>query len=117
MLYGKTAANHLSQFVKEIPEELCEKHGEQNTPMSSYTKPERFSFLKEEAAKRKAVAAAPKNEVYGNFEAGDRVKHNIFGEGTVTASLKMGNDEMLTINFDTRGEKKVMRNNAKLIKM
>lgn len=118
MLYGKTAANPLSQFVREIPEELCKKHGQQSTPMSSYTKPERFSFLKEEAEKRKAAASpAPKTEFYGNFEVGDRVKHNIFGEGTITAALQMGNDEMITINFDTRGEKKVMRNNAKLVKL
>lgn len=119
MLYGKTAANHLSQFVEEIPEELVEKHGEQSAPISSYVKPERFSFLKGEAAKRKAAAAAPTPapSSYGTFTAGDRVKHNIFGEGTVTATLQMGNDEMITINFDTRGEKKVMRNNAKLTKL
>lgn len=119
MLYGKTAANHLSQFVEEIPEELIEKHGEQSAPISSYSKPERFSFLKGEAEKRKTAAAqsAPAPSSYGSFAAGDRVKHNIFGEGTITATLQMGNDEMITINFDTRGEKKVMRNNAKLTKL
>ena len=119
MLYGKTAANHLSQFVEEIPEELLEKHGEQTAPMSSYTKPERFSFLKEEAEKRKAAAAPKVTAVgaFGHFEVGDRVKHNVFGEGTITAALQTGNDEMLTIDFDTRGEKKIMRNNAKLIKI
>ncbi|MDE7229117.1 MAG: UvrD-helicase domain-containing protein [Oscillospiraceae bacterium] len=118
MLYGKTAANQLSQFVREIPEELCEKHGEQRAPMSSYTKPERFSFLKGEAEKRKAAETAPRPAAsYGTFAVGDRVKHNIFGEGTITATLQTGNDEMITISFDTRGEKKVMRNNAKLTKL
>ena len=119
MLYGKTVANPLSQFVKEIPEELCQKSGEQAAPLSSYTKPERFSFLKEQSEKIKAAAAASTSTpgFYGSFEVGDRVKHNIFGEGTITATLQMGNDEMITIDFDTRGEKKVMRNNAKLTKL
>ena len=120
MLYGKTAANRLSQFVEEIPEELVEKHGEHAAPISSYTKPERFSFLKEEAEKRKAAAASHAVTTvgaFGHFEVGDRVKHNVFGEGTITAALQTGNDEMLTIDFDTRGEKKIMRNNAKLIKI
>lgn len=117
MLYGKTASNHLSQFVTEIPEELCEKHGEERAPMSSYTKPERFSFLKGEAEKRKAMASVPKTASYGTFEVGDRVRHNIFGDGTITATLQTGNDMMITINFDTRGEKKIMRNNAKLTKI
>ena len=119
MLYGKTAANQLSQFVREIPEELCEKFGEQRAQTSNtYSKPERFSFLKEESEKRKAAESAPRPAAsYGTFAVGDRVKHNIFGEGTITATLQTGNDEMITINFDTRGEKKVMRNNAKLTKL
>lgn len=119
MLYGKTAANHLSQFVEEIPEELVEKHGEQSAPISSYVKPERFSFLKGEAEKRKAAAAVPAAppSFYGTFDVGDRVKNKIFGEGTITAILQTGNDALITINFDTRGEKKVMRNSAKLTKL
>ncbi len=51
------------------------------------------------------------------FTIGDRIKHNIFGEGTVTTVLQTGNDAMITINFDTRGQKKVMKNNAKMTKI
>lgn len=114
MLYGKTNSNKLSKFITEIPEELCENNG--NLPeLHSYSKPQRRSFLKEETAKMRSAAAAP--VTYENFGVGDRVKHKLFGEGTVTAILQAGNDMMITVNFDTRGEKTVMRNNSKMVKI
>lgn len=118
MLFGKTNNNKLSSFIREIPEELVEKHGER-PKTHSYSKPERHSFLREETAKMKAhtVAEAISRATAEDFAVGDRVKHNIFGEGTVTAVLQTGNDAMITINFDTRGQKKVMRNNAKMTKI
>lgn len=113
MLFGKTSANKLSSFIREIPEELCEKHGE-GRRTQTFSKPERHSFLKEETAKMKAAVPRANDEV---FSVGDRVKHNLFGEGTVTAVLQTGNDAMVTIDFDTRGQKKVMKNNAKMTKI
>ena len=114
MLYGKTTANKLSEFICEIPEELVEKHGEQPVVRNPIVKPEKHSFLKEQSQKMHA-ADAPKS--FESFSAGDRVKHNIFGEGTVSEVLPMGNDAMITIQFDKRGPKKLMRNNAKLKKL
>ncbi len=113
MLFGKTSNNKLSSFIREIPEELCEKHGER-LKTHSYSKPERHSFLKEETAKMKAAMPRANDEV---FTIGDRIKHNIFGEGTVTAVMQTGNDAMITIDFDARGQKKVMKNNAKMTKV
>ncbi|MDE6726732.1 MAG: ATP-binding domain-containing protein [Oscillospiraceae bacterium] len=114
MLYGKTTANKLSEFICEIPEELVDKHGERVQPKNPIVKPERRSFLKEQSEKIKA-AAPPKT--FESFAAGDRVKHNIFGEGTISEVQLMGNDAMLTIDFDKRGSKKLMRNNARLKKI
>lgn len=51
------------------------------------------------------------------FAAGDRVKHNVFGEGTVADAKRMGNDTMLTINFDNGQSKKVMANFARIEKL
>ena len=115
MLYGKTAANKLSEFICEIPEEYIEKRGEQPAPRNPITKPEKHSFLKEQSEKIHNMAASPKS--FENFSAGERVKHNIFGEGTVSEVVPMGNDAMITIDFDKRGVKKLMRNNAKLTKL
>ncbi len=116
MLYGKSSANKLSTFIREIPEELVEKHGE-NPPKTGFTphKPQRRNYLAEEAMK-KPVTATP--HITGEtFSKGDRVKHNIFGEGTVLDAKKMGNDTMLTICFDGVGDKKLMANFAKITKV
>lgn len=116
MLYGKTTANKLSEFICEIPEELVERHGERTAAKNPIVKPEKHSFLKEQSEKIKAaVPASP--TAFENFAVGDRVKHNIFGEGTISEVLLTGNDAMLTIMFDKRGPKKLMRNNAKLNKI
>ncbi len=115
MLFGKTTANRLSEFIADIPEELCERHGERAAPKNPIVKPERRSFLKEQSEKLKVAAPAP--VAFESFKAGDRVKHNIFGEGEVVEVVTMGNDAMITINFDSRGPKKLMRNNAKLKKL
>lgn len=114
MLYGKTTANKLSEFICEIPEEFTEKHGEQTAVRNTVVKPEKRSFLKEQSEKLH-TAAGPKS--FESFSAGDRVKHNIFGEGTVSEVVIMGNDAMITIDFDQRGVKKLMRNNARLVKL
>lgn len=114
MLYGKTTANKLSAFISEIPGELVEKHGEQTIVRNPIVKPEKRSFLKEQSEK---IKAAEPSKVFESFSAGDRVKHNIFGEGTISEVISMGNDAMITIEFDRRGPKKLMRNNAKLKKM
>lgn len=114
MLYGKTTANKLSAFISEIPEEIVEKHGEHAIVRNPIVKPERRSFLKDQIEKMK-VAEPPK--VFESFSVGDRVKHNIFGDGTISEVVSMGNDAMITIEFDKRGPKKLMRNNAKLKKL
>lgn len=115
MLFGKTTANKLSEFIADIPEELTERHGERIAPKNPIVKPERRSFLKEQSEKLKI--AAPEPRAFESFSPGERVKHNIFGEGEVTEVIPMGNDAMITINFDKRGPKKLMRNNAKLTKL
>ncbi len=116
LLYGKSSANKLSTFIREIPEELVEKQGEE-TPKNGFTphKPQKRNYLVEEAMK-KPVTATP--HITGEtFSPGDRVRHNIFGEGTVLDAKKMGNDSMLTISFDKVGEKKLMANFAKITKV
>ena len=52
-----------------------------------------------------------------NFEVGNRVSHNIFGEGTVLTAKRMANDTMLEIAFDTKGTKKIMANFARIKKL
>ena len=114
MLFGKTTANKLSEFICEIPEELTERHGENTAPRNPIVKPVKHSFLKEQSEKMKNT---PQPTAFASFAVGERVKHNIFGEGTIAEVVPMGNDAMMTIEFDKRGSKKLMRNNAKLNKI
>jgi DNA helicase-2/ATP-dependent DNA helicase PcrA len=51
------------------------------------------------------------------YEAGERVMHKIFGEGTIISATPAANDFMLEIAFDKVGTKKIMANFAKLTKL
>ncbi|MCL1832800.1 MAG: hypothetical protein FWG45_07865, partial [Oscillospiraceae bacterium] len=51
------------------------------------------------------------------YEAGERVKHKVFGEGFITEISDMGNDSLLEIAFDNVGTKKIMANFAKVEKI
>lgn len=116
VLYGQTMRNKLSTFVREIPENLIEKTGERvRQPQSAWKKPEKPNYLAQEAA---MMAAKPAPVATGIvFAAGDRVKHNVFGQGTVEEAKRMGNDTMLTIKFDNGQNKKVMANFARIEKI
>jgi len=116
MLYGQTMRNKLSTFIREIPEELIVMKGyKPKAATSTWTKPQKPDYLAAEAAKKPTI---PKPIVSGvAFNAGDRVRHNVFGEGTVTEAKRMGNDTMLSINFDTAGAKKLMANFARIEKV
>ena len=64
-----------------------------------------------------ADASNAKKAAAVDYTAGERVKHNVFGEGTVISSKPMGNDHMLEIAFDSVGTKKIMANFAKIVKI
>jgi len=120
MLYGQTMRNKLSTFIREIPEELIVMKGgrpvsENAAAASTWTKPQKPDYLAKEAAKKPVIPQAiASGEV---FAEGDRVRHNVFGEGTVTKAVLMGNDTMLYINFDKVGEKRLMANYARIKKV
>ncbi len=118
MLYGQTMRNKLSTFIREIPEELIVMKGDKPRVVNSagtWTKPQKPDFLAQEAAKKSAIK--PPVATGETFAAGDRVRHNVFGEGTVTQATRMGNDTMLAIEFDKAGAKKLMANFAKITKV
>ena len=51
------------------------------------------------------------------YEAGDRVRHVKFGEGTVTDIKEGGRDHEVTIEFDSVGTRKMFAKFAKLVKV
>lgn len=119
MLFGNTNRNRISRFIKELPSEYLETQQQQierkpvdtNAPkiVASTNIP-----LQAQIANKKRIE---KPTVNVEFAVGDRVSHNIFGEGTVLAATKMSNDTMLEVAFDSKGTKKIMANFAKIKKI
>ena len=49
-----------------------------------------------------------------DVKVGDTVTHRKFGKGLVVSAVKLGNDMLLEVAFETCGTKKLMANAAKL---
>ena len=129
MLYGQTKPNPASRFLSEIPEGLVERpvlaqpvyqgrsytanpYPERKTP-SFYAKSaagERSTIAKKPAVPQRPASAAALN-------AGDRVRHPVFGEGSVLSAQRMAADMIYEVAFDTVGTKKMMGTYAKLQKI
>lgn len=121
MLYGITNRNARSRFIKELPPELLNEESESlirstgvNTAYAKAQPVSSMSLQKQLAVKRRAETKTASDQ---NFETGNRVSHNIFGEGTVLSAKRMANDTMLEVAFDTKGTKKIMANFAKIKKL
>ncbi|MCL2053549.1 MAG: UvrD-helicase domain-containing protein [Oscillospiraceae bacterium] len=130
MLFGNTSRNIASRFVKEIPYEYVERESgvEDLTPspltpnplpqpptLSTKSAPQ-ASPLNTKATFLKPAKSQEKNPPV-KLSVGDRVRHNVFGEGMVISVKVMSNDMMLEIAFDTAGTKKLMANYAKIVKI
>ena len=98
LLFGKTLYNPKSRFLDEIGEEYKVEEILEQKP----------KYRTEFGEKTKKVES---------FVAGDRVKHYMFGEGTVLSVREMGADVLYEIAFDKAGTKKLMATYAKLLKL
>lgn len=118
MLYGRTDRNRTSRFIKEVPSQYIEKREDAELESNYYTPAQggitaaRSMSLQQQLAMKKTGTAA----VIEDFTVGERVKHKIFGEGTVLSAKKIANDTLLEIAFDSKGTKKIMANFAKIKK-
>jgi len=115
MVFGATNRNRISRFAEEIPDSKLDKMDETMSfaTFTSYTKPA--------TPVTKPVASVGVKEkvqtVAIDFSVGDRVRHKVFGEGTVLSITNMGNDNLIETAFDKIGTKKIMANFAKLVKI
>ena len=119
MLFGSTNRNLISRFAKEIDSDYVEridstvKIADEGNDVIVQSVPK--YTLQSDIANRKVEQAKKKAEA--DYSVGERVKHNIFGEGTVLSVKKISNDAMLEIAFDSVGTKKLMANFAKITKI
>lgn len=135
MLFGCTNRNMPSRFLKEIPSELCETNvGYASDPWETKLKQaiaggnsEGFgynSYQKDYGNSSSQKAPEPKStyresssSITANtveYTKGMRVRHKVFGEGTVLKTTPMGGDSLLEIAFDNCGTKKLMSNFVKM---
>ena len=121
MLYGRTSSNPASRFLAEIPERLLELPKETGMRdvggMSAHRWGEQVRTAST-ASHTVGRAPTPKPTASAErLESGDRVRHMLFGEGTILTVTKMGADLLYEIAFDTKGTKKLMATYAKLKKI
>ncbi len=123
LYFGRTSSNKLSRFAAEIPEELIEHRSSRKQGPSTAPK----IYVREGNVTERhspkndiTVISTPKRVVRPTgpeILEGDRVRHKVFGEGTVFSAKKMANDTLFEVIFDTVGTKKLMGNYAHLEKI
>jgi len=112
MLYGQTSYAKPSRFIDEIPMGNAEWH----CPAAPAHKPKRETvpasakYVRNVASGISVTAEKPPADF--NFRPGQRVRHQSFGDGSVTAATPMGGDFLLEIRFDSVGKKLMMAKTA-----
>lgn len=127
MMFGRTGYNRPSRFLGEIPEELTDVEdataraasgGRYGGGYGSISAVERRSAVSRSAPSSVSSSrTAPKPSEPFSIQAGDRVRHRVFGEGLVLTVTAMGGDHLLEIAFDRVGTKRIMATFAKLEKL
>ena len=121
MLFGQTNRNMISRFLKEIPPSLVESIDKVAKVVYSSVNKNPVGFGTKSVSLQSQIAAnsakKPETKCNIDFAVGDRVSHNVFGEGTIISVKKMSNDSMLEVAFDNAGSKKLMANFAKIQKI
>ena len=117
-LYGQTTHQTNSRFLKEIPSEYLKEDGIMPVDRlsDSIQIPQTVRRAKAEVfgtISNASSFASPKI----NFSAGERVRHQKFGDGTITAVQRFEKDALLEVKFDSGEVKRLMAALAKLEKI
>lgn len=111
MLYGKTNYNAPSRFLRELPESLLESCNKDKPQIKDLTTKKRniekskyFTGYTFENTNTKPTISEKKKGI----DSGSKVKHKVFGIGTVVQTKGKGDSLEATIAFENEGIKKVM---------
>ena len=137
-LFGRTASNPPSRFLRELPHEGVEWRGgteaeERDLWAELDVERDRARYDARRAARREEALAGLSSEWTGSrgnggrreervattpattrFRAGQKVRHPAFGEGIVVSSAARADDEEVTVAFPNKGVKKLMAAFAQL---
>ncbi len=113
MLYGKTNYNAPSRFLREIPESLLESCNKDKPKISDLTikkkNIEKSKYYTGYTSENTSATPKPNASTKTNgMQAGAKVKHKMFGTGTVVQVKGEGEKMEATIAFESHGIKKVM---------
>lgn len=116
-MYGRISAYMPSRFLAEIPPQLMEDyHRKSAMPQSRTTAvpgKQRVSIL----TKPVASSLPKKHAVIDTFAKGDKVRHKIWGIGTVLDVIGEGTNMQMKIQFPTKGVRQVVVKYAPLEKI
>ncbi len=115
-MYGHVAAYLPSRFLKEIPSEFVEEyHRRTAMPQQAATVPgrQRISVL----SKPVGTNLPQPRAVDATFAAGDKVRHKIWGTGTVLEVIGQGQNMQMKIQFPSKGIRQVVAKYAPLEKV
>ena len=116
-MYGRISAYMPSRFLEEIPVTLLEEyHRKAAMPQQSTTtvpSKQRMSIL----SKPVASSLPKKHAVDTTFAKGDKVRHKIWGMGTVLEVMGEGQNMQMKIQFPTKGVRQVVVKYAPLEKV
>lgn len=116
-MYGRISAYMPSRFLAEIPPQLMEDyHRKSAMPQSRTTAvpgKQRVSIL----TKPVASSLPKKHAVTDTFAKGDKVRHKIWGIGTVLNVIGEGPNMQMKIQFPTKGVRQVVVKYAPLEKI
>ena len=104
-LMGGSNANPPSRFLRDIPKDLIKS----STVFENTSVSEKVSTVFEQP-----TARAASSSITMELEAGDSVRHAIFGEGVVVSCNPIRNDHEVIVDFRTAGTKKLLLSIAPL---
>lgn len=120
LLYGRYQQNLVSRFVDEVDSDLIERVGisfqdrvyshrqQSRQAASQQANRVKLSTQRAPVKKVKKVRGSTANIDSVTWQAGDRVDHKAWGEGTIVSTDQSGSDQILQVAFKDIGIKQLM---------
>jgi DNA helicase-2/ATP-dependent DNA helicase PcrA len=125
-LYGESSIREPSRFLRDVPEHLVKgREKRQSARQESldlgagrFMGRRSTGFTPFSPGKRaRPSPAGPPQPSIPQFETGDEVQHEVFGQGIVVESKPAGGDEQVTVAFAGVGLKRLMAGMAPMEKI
>jgi DNA helicase-2/ATP-dependent DNA helicase PcrA len=124
-LYGESEVREPSRFLRDVPQPLI--RGRERRPVTRqeslglaagrFHAKARPSFSPSRPAPMsRSTREKPARATVQQFQTGDEVNHQIFGQGVVIESKLVGDDEQVTVAFSGVGLKRLMASMAPMDK-